>query len=233
MAARLRGPLNVFPNVESMSLAVARAFVSAAAVYDPFAVALTGGTTPEPLYHLLATTHRSFIPWQRVHLFWSDERYVAPGHPESNVGMARRALIDHIPIPEANVHPPNTVLTDPEESAAAYEAEIRAFLGPEPRFDWMLLGLGEDGHVASLFPGGEATKQRERLVVAVRDSPKPPPVRLTMTPPLINRSREIHMLVTGASKRKAVKALTEGRASPWLVPPTLWMERQAANPAET
>jgi 6-phosphogluconolactonase len=219
--------MNVFPNRNAMSLAVARSFVHSAAAADSLAIALTGGSTPESFYRLLATDFRSHIPWERIHVFWSDERYVKQDHPQSNVGMSRKALLDLVQIPAANVHAPDTELADADEAAAQYEQEVRNHLGAEPCFDWMLLGLGEDGHVASLFPGSTATRERKRLVVAIDDSPKPPPLRLTMTPPLINRSREIHMLVAGASKRRALSDLMAGNVTEWLRPPTIWADEAA------
>jgi len=220
--------LNVFPNRDAMSFAVARAFVDTAKASERFTVALMGGATPESFYQHLAAEFANQVEWARVHLFWSDERYLAPDHPDSNVRMAHKAFIDAVPIPEANVHAPRTDLANPDDAARLYEEDVRGLLGHEPRFDWMLLGLGEDGHVASLFPGGAAVEERDRLVVAVRDSPKPPPVRLTMTPPLINLSREIHMLVAGASKRQALEELVEKHSATWLRPPTLWVDRAAS-----
>ena len=211
-----------------MGFAVARAFVDAASASERFAVALMGGSTPESFYQHLAAEFADQVPWARVQLFWSDERYLAPDHPDSNVGMARKTFIDAVPIPEANVHAPRTDLSDPDDAARLYEEDVRSLLGHEPRFDWMLLGLGEDGHVASLFPGGAALEERGRLVVAVRDSPKPPPVRLTMTPSLINLSREIHMLVAGATKHHALMELTGKQSTTWLRPPTLWVDRAAS-----
>jgi 6-phosphogluconolactonase len=228
MATRLRNPLNVFPDRDAMSRAVARALVDAVSARTRFTIALSGGSTPQTLYRLLASDFREQIPWERIHLFWSDERYVAPDHPHSNVGMLRNELIDRVPIPEANVHAPRTDLEDAEEAARLYEDDVRRSLGPELRFDWMLLGLGEDGHVASLFSGSAAADERDRLVVAVSDSPKPPRVRLTMTPPLINLSRDIHMLVAGASKRNALERLAKGQSATWLRPPTLWVDRAAS-----
>ena len=220
--------MNVFSDRDAMSFAVARAFVDTAKASERFAVALMGGSTPESFYQHLATNFADQVPWTRVHIFWSDERYLAPDHPDSNVGMARKTFIDAVPIPEANVHAPRTDLPDPDDAARLYEEDVRSLLGHEPRFDWMLLGLGEDGHVASLFPGGAALEERDRLVVAVRDSPKPPPVRLTMTPSLINLSREIHMLVAGACKRHALEELAGKQSTTWLRPPTLWVDRAAS-----
>jgi len=228
VATRLWNPLNVSADREAMSQAVARALGEDVSGCTRFTIALSGGGTSTTLYRLLATDFREQIPWERVHLFWSDERYVAPEHPESNIGMVRKELIDGVPIPEANVHAPRTDLEEPDDAARLYEEDVRRLLGYDPRFDWMLLGLGEDGHVASLFPDSAAVEERDRLVVAVRDSPKPPSLRLTMTPPLINRSREIHMLVAGASKRHALEKFREKKSTTWLRPPNLWVDRTAS-----
>ncbi len=209
--------LKVFADLESLSRAVAQAFVASAeravGERDRFAVALAGGKTPKLLYHLLATEFREDVPWRNVHLFWSDERYVAREHPDSNYRMVRETLLNSVPIPAENVHAPEVNVEEPDTAAEGYERAIRDFFSPaEAHFDWMVLGLGEDGHVASLFPGSEALEEETRLVVAVRDSPKPPPVRLTMTRPLIGRSREVHFLVAGEAKRQALAGSLAGAA---------------------
>jgi len=207
--------LRVFKDLEELSAAAAGAFADSARrafrERGRFSVALAGGGTPRTLYRSLAAGFRDSIPWGGVHLFWSDERFVPPEDPDSNYRMVRDSLLELVPAPEENVHRPETALGDPEESALRYESALRSFFDPEPpRFDWMLLGLGEDGHVASLFPGAEALEERERLVVAVRDSPKPPRVRLTMTLPLINQSREIHFLVSGPEKHRVLFDVLRG-----------------------
>jgi 6-phosphogluconolactonase len=207
-----------------------------------FTVALSGGRTPEPLYRRIASTFAGGIPWKGVHLFWSDERFVPADDEASNYRMAREAMLKAIAIPEANVHRPSTGPgDDPDESARRYEERIRSFLGPSPspsppRFDWILLGLGEDGHVASLFEGSPALEERERLVVAVRDAPKPPPVRLTMTLPLINAGREIHFLVSGREKNAILYRVLRGsdpglpavRVRPERGSLYFWVDRSAA-----
>ncbi len=202
-------PLEVFDDAQALSRAAARALVDrsrqAFSERRRFALALAGGTTPKLLYGLLASEFRDELPWQCVHLFWSDERYVSRDDPDSNYRMAREVLLDAVALPSDNLHPPEVGLPDPDEAARRYEQTIRNFFAPhEPRLDWTFLGLGEDGHVASLFPGSAALEEERRLVVAVRDSPKPPPVRLTMTLPLINGSREVHFLVSGEAKHEAL-----------------------------
>lgn len=175
-----------------------------------FVVALAGGNTPRLLYEFLARECREALPWDRVHFFWSDERYVPPGHPDSNYRTTQATLLDHIDVPAANIHRPETELDDPGEAARRYECELQELLGDDPRLDWALLGLGEDGHVGSLFPGSPLLGETERLVVVVHDSPKPPPIRLTMTLPIINDASEVHFLVSGEAKAEAVRATLEG-----------------------
>ena len=207
-----------------MGRAVAAAFVDAAQAVESFTVALAGGRTVEPLYRCLASELQGEVPWERVHVFWSDERYVSPTDPDSNVRMARELLLNHVPIPEKNVHAPRTDLSEPGEAALRYEETLR-----EHSLDWVLLGLGEDGHVASLFPGGPELAEKQRIVVAVHDSPKPPPVRLTLTPAAINAAREVHLLVAGAPKRVALEAVLEGKVLDWTAGNVMiWTDRQAA-----
>jgi len=229
--------LQRFEDREALSRAAGRALVDSARRASEkrqrFALALAGGGTPQRLYELLASEFRDQVPWQDVHVFWSDERYVPLDHPESNYRMARDVLLDAVPLPAANVHPPETEIDDPDASALRYEQEVRrVFLPEEPRFDWMLLGLGEDGHIASLFPGSPELEVERRLVVAVTESPKPPAVRLTMTLPLINRSREVHFLVSGEAKRDALaKSRREGTELPAQrvhAPKFWWADRDAA-----
>ena len=207
-----------------MGRAVAAAFVEAAQAVESFTVALAGGRTVEPLYRCLASELQGEVPWERVHVFWSDERYVSPTDPDSNVRMARELLLNHVPIPEENVHAPRTDLSEPGEAALRYEETLR-----QHSLDWVLLGLGEDGHVASLFPGRPELAEKQRIVVAVHDSPKPPPVRLTLTPAAINAAREVHWLVAGAPKRVALEAVLDGKVLDWTAGNVMiWTDRQAA-----
>lgn len=247
MTARREPELRVLPDPEVLADSVAQAFVglarSAANDGGRFAVALAGGRTPRAVYRRLATTHRAAVPWEGVHLFWGDERYVPPDHPESNYRMARDALLDHVSIPAGNVHPFRTELAEPEEAARAYEQTLRQFFGDRwPRFDLVLLGLGTDGHVASLFPGSPALNERDRLAVHVQ-GPKPPRLRLTLTLPAINRAAHVHFLVVGASKAEALQRTLEGARDPLASPaqavrPTdgevcWWLDREATNRLKT
>lgn len=180
-----------------------------------FAIALAGGHTPAKLYQMWAQAGKGAMrtPWERVHLFWGDERYVPHDDPASNYRMARESLIAHVPIPKENVHPMPTDAPQPEKAAEAYEAELRRFFGAgAPAFDLQLLGLGVEGHTASLFPGSQALEEKERWVAAV-EAPAKPPQRLTLTLPVLNQGRNSFFLVVGEDKRKIMAAL-RGEASP-------------------
>lgn len=171
-------------------------------------VALSGGSTPGALYRLLAAEpYRSHIPWQQVHLFWADERCVPPDHDGSNYRMAHQALVAHVPIPPENVHRVRGEW-EPQAAAQAYDRELRLFFGgPRPRFDLVLLGLGRDGHTASLFPGSTALEEAERLAVATTAAYDGRPAeRVTLTLPALNAARQVLFLVSGSDKAGAVQA---------------------------
>lgn len=172
-----------------------------------FAVALSGGSTPAALYSLLAAGEFcDRVDWPRVHLFWGDERCVPPDHPDSNFRMTREHLLDRIQLPPENIHRMQGE-TEPVAAAAAYESELRKFFSAGlPRFDLVLLGLGEDGHTASLFPGSAALKETEHWVAAVYVD-KLRSHRLTLTLPVINAAAHVAFLVAGASKAAIVKEM--------------------------
>jgi 6-phosphogluconolactonase len=206
---------------EAARLVVARA-AAALAEKDSFTFVLAGGTTPRDLYRTLADPAEGFraeLPWQRIHLFWGDERHVPPDHPESNFRMAREALLDHVPIPRENVHRIPAEEPDAARAAARYEAELRDFFAGAdlPRCDLVLLGLGADGHTASLFPGSPALAERARWVAAPWVDALAAS-RITLTPPVINRAACVLFLVAGADKAPAVRAVLEGDAPPAVVP---------------
>jgi 6-phosphogluconolactonase len=169
------------------------------------------------MYALWAQTQNQGepIPWDRMHLFWGDERYVPHTDPMSNYRMARETLIAQVPIPAANVHPmpgPDQFPT-PEKAAEAYEAELRKFFGSAPpALDVQLLGLGVEGHTASLFPGSPALEEKKRWVAAV-EAPAKPPRRLTLTPLVLNQARNTFFLVVGEDKREIIAALRDEPAS--------------------
>ena len=176
-----------------------------------FAIALSGGRTPEKMYRLWAESERqnARTPWDKVHLFWGDERYVAKDDALSNYRMTREALIAQVPIPTANVHrvPGPDDFATPEAAAEAYEAELRKFFGSAaPAFDLQLLGLGVEGHTASLFPGSPALNEKTRWVMAI-EAPAKPPQRLTLTPVVLNQARSTFFLVAGEDKRGIIRAL--------------------------
>jgi 6-phosphogluconolactonase len=190
-----------------------------AASHGPVAVCLSGGSTPRRLYQLLAMEPwRGRIPWERAHWFWGDERCVPPDHPDSNYGMVRRALLDSVNAPAANVHPVRTLGLTPDAAAAGYEAELQRHYGGaaleagRPLFSVNLLGLGEDGHTASLFPGTPALQERRRWAVAVIGA-RPEP-RISLTYPALNSARLTLMLVTGSGKRAVLAQLGAGADLP-------------------
>ncbi|HET9000839.1 MAG TPA: 6-phosphogluconolactonase [bacterium] len=199
---------------------------------------LAGGQTPRDLYQVLATEYRDTIPWPRLHLFWGDERYVPPDDAQSNYRLVRESLLDHVPIPKENVHPMPTNLPDPNDAAAAYEQTLRERLSPPwPRFDLVLLGMGSDGHTASLFPGSPALAERTRWVATSRASVEPR-VRLTLTLPVLNRAALVFFLVAGAEKADILRRVLAGPSEPVPYPAAAvrpedgrvvwWVDQQAA-----
>lgn len=167
-------------------------------------VSLTGGSTPKKMYEALARD--AHVPWSDVHLFWGDERAVPPDHTDSNYGMARNALIAHVPIPAVQVHRMRGELP-PDEAAREYERELMG------TFDLMLLGLGEDGHIASIFPGSAVLEEHARKTAAPFAAHLDA-YRITLTPPALLDARRIIMLVAGAKKAEAVTAGIEGPEDP-------------------
>jgi 6-phosphogluconolactonase len=176
-------------------------------------VALSGGSTPRPLYELLAAPHiATQIDWSRVHLFWGDERCVPPDHADSNYRMTREALIDHVPLPHDNVHRIRGE-DPPEEGAMAYERLLREFFGPAdppPRtFDLVLLGMGRDGHTASIFPGTPATTEAQRWAMAVHVEAPRDMWRVTLTTVVLNAAADVTFLVAGAEKASRLREVLE------------------------
>jgi 6-phosphogluconolactonase len=167
-----------------------------------FTIALSGGSTPRPLYQALADQN---LPWNKIHVFWGDERYVPSDHPDSNEFMSRRAWLDRVEIPAANIHSVPTSSANPQLDAAKYDQHLREFFhagsGDFPNIDVVLLGMGDDAHTASLFPHTEALKVRDRLITVGNKDGTP---RITFTYPLINAGRNVIFLVAGANKRPAL-----------------------------
>ena len=189
---------------------------SAIGAQGRFAVALSGGSTPKNLYSLLAENYADFA-WARTFFFFGDERHVPPDHPDSNYRMVNQALLAKIPIPPENVHRVRAENPDAAAAALEYEEELRRFFelepGELPRFDLILLGLGPDGHTASLFPDSEALEEQSRLVVANRVE-KFNAYRITFTFPVLNRAAEAMFLASGAEKADIVGQVLRGNVAP-------------------
>jgi 6-phosphogluconolactonase len=199
---------------------------AAVARWGRFSFVLSGGSTPKRLYMLLAAEpYRSRIPWGKTHVFWGDERAVAPEHPDSNFGMAMSALLARVPIPTGQVHRMQAERADRDEAAREYQAGIAGSFGmprdgEPPRFDLILLGMGADGHTASLFPRTEALRERRRWVVA-NHVPQLGADRLTLTSPILNRGKTILFLVAGSDKAPVLHEALEGPPDPEKLPAQL------------
>jgi 6-phosphogluconolactonase len=205
--------LLVYETPEELEEAAARDFVAKAeeAIRERgrFAVVLAGGSTPIATYEILARDHVDELDWSRVHVFFGDERTVPPQHEDSNYRIAREALLAHVRL--GSVHRMRGELA-PAEAAADYEEQLREFFGPDlPRFDLILLGLGKDGHTASLFPETSALDVTDRWVVA-NPVLKLETTRLTLTVPVINAARNVIFLVSGEGKAEALREVLEGDA---------------------
>ena len=184
---------------------------AAASARGAFHVALSGGDTPRSIYSLLATGRYADLPWASTHVYWGDERCVPREHPESNYRMARELLLSKVPVPEAQVHP----MPVSADGADDYERALRAAL---TRLDLVLLGLGADGHTASLFPGDPAVSESRRCVAAAR-APSRPEARLTLTVPALNSARMLLFVVSGRKKAKALSRALKGGAPAGLLEP--------------
>jgi 6-phosphogluconolactonase len=202
---KMIGRIEVLPDPPSLAHHVAEWMTAAAlAAPGPFRVSLSGGSTPKRLYGLLASDEfRGRFPWQRVSWYWGDERFVPYDHPESNYRMTREAMLAKVPVPPENIHPVPADGT-PDEAALRYERTLQTAYGAtlldpaRPLFDITLLGLGPDGHTASLLPGEAVLEERKRWTAAV--SHGRPEVRITMTYPAIESSRHVAFLVAGQEK---------------------------------
>jgi 6-phosphogluconolactonase len=210
----------VYPTLDALSHATARAIVDAARESvrskGGFSLVLSGGETPRPTYELLANRYATEMPWELTDVFFSDERFVPSGDHRNNVAMTRSTLLSRVPIPEDRVHAILTEGGTPAECASRYEEMLRVGLpalqsGDEPTFDFALLGVGADGHTASLFPGDAALRESSRWVLAVH-APAGTEVRdrITLTLPVLNRSRRVVFLVAGKGKSVAVAAALRG-----------------------
>lgn len=177
-----------------------------------FTLALSGGSTPKSLYNLLATNARTTLPWDRMFFFWGDERHVPPTDPDSNYRMTDQAMLSKVPVPAGNVFRVPAENPDAAAAAESYEQTLRKFFhvntGEFPRFDMILLGLGPDGHTASLFPGTAGLQEKSRLVIA-NWVEKLKTHRLTFTLPVLNAARCVAFLVSGTDKAPALHAVLE------------------------
>jgi 6-phosphogluconolactonase len=234
--------VQVYQDHEALSLAAATLFARearlAAEARGRFLVLLSGGETPRRSYQLLGQEPlRSSVPWQAVQFFWGDERYLPHDHPLSNFGMARAALLDHLPLSEEQIHPIPYAAT-PHDSALAYEKELRSrFRDAQSSFDLALLGLGEDGHTASLFPGSEAVGESERWACEIYLAEQHM-YRVTVTAPVLNEAALVVFLVAGSAKAGILHRVLEGEKDPRHIPAqlikpvngrVLWLvEREAA-----
>jgi 6-phosphogluconolactonase len=194
----------IYPDASLLAQAAVQSIIDSAAraiaACGRFSLALAGGSTPRAAYELLSQeAYAAQVDWAHTQIFWGDERCVPPDHPDSNYRMARQALLDCVPVPPGNIHRMRGE-DEPQRAAESYEQELRAFFTPgQPYFDLVLLGLGEDGHTASLFPGAAAIHEQERWAVAYYVD-KLSAWRLTLTPPALNAAAQITFLVSGASK---------------------------------
>jgi 6-phosphogluconolactonase len=204
----------IFNDAKDLALGAAEDFVArsnqAIADRGRFTVALSGGSTPKMLYQLLAGPFRDQISWDKIHFFWSDERHVPPDHPDSNYHMTYEALISHVPVLENQVHRVLAENPNAAEAAQQYEETLKQVTNESlPRLDLILLGLGTDGHTASIFPGSEVLHETKRLVAApwVEQFKA---YRITMTLPLINNGASVVFLVSGKEKAAIVRDVLQG-----------------------
>lgn len=228
-ASRSHTQLRLFDDPEGMARAVAdgllRWTASRMEAGERFTIALSGGSTPIHLFKLLGEEpYRNRMPWHRIHFFWGDERMVPPDHEESNFGNADRALLRRLQLPSDQIHRIRGEVADPDEAADEYAAELRRLFklreGELPRFDLVLLGMGTDGHVASLFPGNPALWENRKLVTSAY-LPRPGIHRITLTCPVINNAACIVFMVAGEEKAEILQRALEGPLQPQLLPAQL------------
>lgn len=206
--------IEIYSDSKALAQAAAELFVAksseAVAQRGTFSVALSGGSTPKLMFELLATSFRDRVPWSSIQFFWSDERHVPPDDPESNYRMANEAMLAHVPVVKDNVHRVPGEKPDAAEAAAEYEQTLIKTTGQTlPQLDLVLLGLGTDGHTASIFPGSEVLHETQRLVAAPWVE-KFQTFRITMTLPLLNNGASVVFLINGPEKASIVKEVIEG-----------------------
>jgi 6-phosphogluconolactonase len=220
--------VRVYPDVDLLKRAAAEHIIAiceaAMNTQGYFSIALSGGSTPKAVYELLTDKAFSrYMDWEHTHIFWGDERCVPPDHTESNFHMARLALLDNVPLPVTNIHRMKGEM-EPAQAAIEYEQMLRQFFARRRdgavRFDLVLLGLGDDGHTASLFPGTAALEETERLVLE-NYVEKLDTWRLTLTATAINAADRVTFLVSGKSKAEMLKQVLEGTEQPYELPAQL------------
>ena len=214
--------IQIYNNTEEINIAAADLFIAAAqkaiAKKDKFTVVLTGGSSPAGVYKLLASDdYKNKIDWSKVFIFWGDERWVPLNDDLSNTKMSYAALLSHVPIPAENIFEMYKDNVTPEDYAAAYEQSIRTVLGDEGKFDLILLGMGDDGHTASLFPGQAVLEEQNKWVDAYYLEPQKM-FRITLTAPLINKAEKIIVIAFGEKKAHALKEVTTGEYNPTTYP---------------
>ncbi|MGE5848981.1 MAG: 6-phosphogluconolactonase [Candidatus Methylomirabilota bacterium] len=240
--------IRIVENVEKLSWEAAELFVrqarEAVRTRGGFTVALAGGSTPKAFYELLGsrrgTSFRARVPWGTTHFFWGDERHVPPDHPDSNYRVANEAMLSRVPVAPQNVHRIQAENPDASMAAEDYDQELRGFFrlpsGHFPRFDLILLGMGPDGHTASLFPGTDVIQEQKKLVVApwvetIRTH------RITLTPPVLNNAASVIFLVSGKEKAETLREVLQGEYQPHRFPAQiirpkngrlLWLVERAA-----
>ena len=230
MPRRVDVTVSILPEPSAVARAAAEMFTNAAVgavkARGVARLAISGGSTPKAMLAMLASPDEHFltaVPWSQVQLFWVDERCVPPDHPDSNFGMTKRAMLNGVPLPVENIHRMEGEL-EPEEGASRYEAEIRnAFRleGAEtPTFDLIFLGMGDDGHTASLFPHTEALNEMARICVA-NHVPQKDTWRLTLTWPVITQGRQVAFLIEGAAKSEVLRMVFQGAYDPESYPSQL------------
>jgi 6-phosphogluconolactonase len=223
MGAGMNPEIRIFRNLREISRGATEIFADRAAKAiqerSRFLVALNGGGTPAGTFHLLATDYRENVEWNHVHLFWGDERCVPPDHPESSFGQTRDLFLRHVPVPASNVHPIDGVLA-PAEAAKDYSMLLQKSASPPlewPRFDLVYLGMGEDGHTASLFPGSPTDVTEPVIPVTARYQDRPAK-RVTLTPVVFNSARLVVFMVAGEKKAVTLAEVLSGRYRPELYP---------------
>jgi 6-phosphogluconolactonase len=215
----------IFPSADGLAEAAAQRVAelaeAAAAARGACLLALSGGSLPPRVHRLLtAEPLRGQMPWGGLSVIWADERYVPFDHPDSNYLMARQTLLDDAPIPSDQIYPVPTYYPDAEQAASVYDHQLRTLLEAHAgQIDIALLGMGPDGHTASLFPGYPALDApQDQLVISVTGSPKPPPTRISLTPAALNRAVAVIFLVAGTDKAAKVRAALRGPYDPHATP---------------